>query len=240
MTNKDTRYSLTCNNFILKVLIINFRSPRVQRYLVRVYGNLALTTASASVASILSMRGFLGEMGLTGFLASLALLFGMQLARGRVSDYVRLGMLMAFGFLQGWSVGPLTGMVFDLDPELLLMAVVGTMLAFVSFTGAALFSQRRSYLYLGGLLSFGTMALMISSFFPFMFNFNLYLGLFVFCFYIIYDTQVMVERADIMRVDESGIDGALQLFTNLIAIFVRLLVILSQDKSKKKKKERKN
>ena len=196
-----------------------------------------MTTGSAALASILSIRGIIGEIGLMGVLASFGLVFGMQAMRGRVSDTVRLGMLLGFGFLQGWSIGPLTGLVFDLNPDLLLMAVVGTLLAFVSFTGAALFSQRRSYLYLGGLLTFSTLILLISSFFPFLFNFNLYLGLFVFCFYIIYDTQVIVERADMMQADAGGIDGALQLFTNLIGIFVRLLMILNQNEKKKKKRK---
>lgn len=209
----------------------------MQRYLVRVYSNLAMTTGSATLASILSMRGIIGEIGFIGVLVSFALVFGMQALRGRVSDQVRLGMLLAFGFLQGMSFGPIIGVVFDLDPDLLLMAVVGTLLAFLSFTGAALFSQRRSYLYLGGLLMFSTFVLLISSFIPFLFNFNLYLGLFVFCFYIIYDTQVIVERADMMQADRGGIDGALQLFTNLIGIFVRLLMILSQNEKKKKKRK---
>lgn len=209
----------------------------MQRYLVRVYGNLAMTTGSATLASILSMRGLIGEIGLTGVFVSFGLVFGMQAMRGRVSDQVRLVMLLAFGFLQGWSIGPLTGLVFDLDPDLLLMGVVGTLLAFVSFTGAALFSQRRSYLYLGGLLTFSTWIILISSFFPYLFNFNLYMGLFVFCFYIIYDTQVIVERADMMQADAGGIDGALQLFTNLFGIFVRLLMILNQNEKKKKKRK---
>lgn len=230
-------HQLTCklSKYYTKIFI--FRSPRVQRYLVRVYSNLAMTTGSATLASILSMRGIIGEIGFIGVLVSFALVFGMQALRGRVSDQVRLGMLLAFGFLQGMSVGPIIGVVFDLNPDLLLMAVVGTLLAFLSFTGAALFSQRRSYLYLGGLIMFSTFVLLISSFLPFLFNFNLYLGLFVFCFYIIYDTQVIVERADMMQADRGGIDGALQLFTNLIGIFVRLLMILSQNEKKKKKRK---
>lgn len=221
------------------VIYFVFRPPRVQRYLMRVYGNLAITTASASLATILSIRGIIGEMGFVGFIISIGLLFGMKILRGRISDEIRIGMLLAFGFLQGWSVGPLTAAVFDFDPELVLMAVVGTLLAFVSFTGAALFSQRRSFLYLGGLLSFAMLAMGVGSFFPAMFNVNLYLGLFVFCFYIIYDTQMIVERADtMMRVDSSGIDGAVQLFTNLIGVFVRLMIILSQNEKKNKRDKR--
>jgi Bax inhibitor 1 len=244
MKSKAMKYlpQLTCKQrecilIVLEADFSSFRPPRVQRYLVRVYGNLAMTTGSAALATILSIQGIIGEIGMIGVLGSLALVFGMQALRGRVSDQLRLGMLLAFGFLQGWSIGPLTGLVFDLDPDLLLMAVVGTLLAFVSFTGAALFSQRRSYLYLGAMLNFATLIILITSFFPFLLNFNLYLGLFLFCFYIIYDTQVIIERADMMQADRGGIDGALQLFTNLIGIFVRLLMLLSQNERKKKNKE---
>lgn len=203
------------------------------------YANLAVTTATATLAVLLFMHDLLPEMGPLGLIASILLALGIPLTRGYVSDRVRLGMLWSDGFLMGWSVGPLTQMVLDLDSDVLLMAVAGSFIAFASFSGAALFSQRRSYLYLGGLLSVTGIVLLISSFFPSMFNINLYLGLFMFCFYIIYDTQVLVERAEMMADDRIGVEGALQLFTDLYSIFVRLLIILMKDRKPKKRKNSK-
>ena len=166
---------------------------------------------------------------------SFAVIFGVQMSRELVNERWRLGGLLAFGFLQGWQIGPLTRSYFQVDPEIVLSAIIGTVLAFVSFSGVAIFSRRRSHLYLGGLLSFATLFLLGTSLFSVMFNFSLYLGMFIFCFYIIYDTQMIIDRL--------GVDGALQLFTNLIGIFVRLMAIIAKlndgkDKSKEKSKRK--
>lgn len=199
---------------------------------------MALTTGVASAAAFLSFQRIASDFGGMGLIASFALIFGIQLSHGRVGERFRLAMLLAFGFLQGLSLGPLLTTVFAVDSDLVFMAVVGTMLAFVSFTGAALFSPRRSFLYLGGLLSFTVFIVMISSLIPSLFNFNLYLGLFLFCFYIIYDTQVLVEQAEMRRGAGDSVSGALQLFTNLMAIFVRLMVILMNNSKKQESKKR--
>jgi len=66
------------------------------------------------------------------------------------------------------------------------------------------------------------------------FNVNLYLGLFIACGYILYDTQLIVERA--IQGDMNYVKHALFLFIDMVDLFVRILVILlknSQNKSKK-------
>lgn len=57
--------------------------------------------------------------------------------------------------LQGFSLGSLVDLVLQVDPSILVTALLATMTVFVCFAGAALFAKRRSYLYLGGLLSSG-------------------------------------------------------------------------------------
>lgn len=237
--------ALICKEGVLHDMIHDLmnscRSPRTQRFMIRVYRNLALTTGSAALATALSMYRFIPDIGNGGFLASLALFMGIGFSRGFLSEQTRLALLLGFGFLQGWSIGPLTGFLSAFNPDALVMAVAGTALAFVSFTGAALFSPRRSYLYLGGLLTFAGLILLVTSFFPYLYDFNLYLGLFLLCFYIIYDTQVIVERAENRVMD--SVDGAAQLFTDLFGILVRLMLILRdqgrEDRDKRKKSKRK-
>lgn len=190
-----------------------------------------MTTATTALAILLYINEWLPDMGALGLIVSIILTAGIPLSRGYLSDRIRLGMLWMDGFMLGWNAGPLTQMVFDLEADLLLTAVVGSFAAFVSFSGAALFSQRRSFLYLGAMLSVTSLILLASNFFPSLFNVNLYLGLFMFCFYIIYDTQILVERAEMSASsDPNGVDGTLQLFTDLYAIFVRLLIILMKDR----------
>jgi FtsH-binding integral membrane protein len=65
---------------------------------------------------------------------------------------------------------------------------------------------------------------------------ELYAGLLIFCGYVMYDTQVIVERA--VRGEKDYVKHALDLFVDFVAIFVRLMVILAQNEQKREKRER--
>lgn len=55
-------------------------------------------------------------------------------------------------------------------------------------------------------------------------SFQLYLGLLIFIGYMIYDTQEILERA--YRGELDYVKHALTLFTDFVAVFVRILVIM--------------
>ena len=59
--------------------------------------------------------------------------------------------------MQGFSLGSLIYMVLLMDPAILVTALLATTTVFVCFAGAALLAKRRTYLYLGGVLSSGLM-----------------------------------------------------------------------------------
>jgi FtsH-binding integral membrane protein len=158
----------------------------------------------------------------------------------------RLGLLMAAAMFQGASIGPLIDLAIQVDPSLIFSSFVATALAFGCFSGAALVAKRREYLYLGGLVSSGLSILLwlhfASSIFGgsmALFKFELYFGLLVFVGYIVVDTQEIVEKAHFGDLDY--VKHALTLFTDLAAIFVRILVIMlknSGERTEKKKKRR--
>lgn len=58
----------------------------------------------------------------------------------------------------------------------------------------------------------------------------------MFCLYIVGDTQVIVAKAESGHYDVVG--DALNLFTDLAQVFVRILVILSKKESEKERRER--
>jgi len=65
-------------------------------------------------------------------------------------------------------------------------------------------------------------------------------GLLIGCLYIIYDTQMIVERAE--RGDKDEISHAMILFVDLFELFIRILQILielQKSEEGKKKKDRK-
>ena len=57
-------------------------------------------------------------------------------------------------------------------------------------------------------------------------QFQLYFGLLLFCGFVLFDTQMIIERKE--RGDDDYIWHSLDLFIDFLAIFKRLLIILAQ------------
>ncbi|XVF10910.1 hypothetical protein REPUB_Repub07fG0224100 [Reevesia pubescens] len=135
--------------------------------------------------------------------------------------------------------------VFLYYDSLLVAAFVGTALAFACFSGAAMLARRREYLYLGGLLSSGLSILLwlhfASSIFggsTSLFMIEVYFGLLLFVGYMVVDTRDIIEKAHLGDLDY--VKHALTLFTDFVAVFVRILIIMlkNSEKNGKKKKKR--
>ncbi|CAN4078067.1 unnamed protein product [Withania somnifera] len=158
----------------------------------------------------------------------------------------RVALLMAAALCEGASIGPLIELGIEFDPSIVFGAFVGCAVVFGCFSAAAMLARRREYLYLGGLLSSGVSLLMwlhfASSIFGgsmALFKFEMYLGLLVFVGYIVFDTQEIIEKAHLGDMDY--VKHALTLFTDFVAVFVRILIIMlknASDKEEKKKKRR--
>jgi Bax inhibitor 1 len=214
----------------------------VQTHLKRVYGLLTATVGCAAVGVYAHIGYGIGGT-LTTIITFLSLMY--LLFERRPENYAtRTGVALLFGFCKGASVGPLVAASLRIDPSLALTAFLGTTVAFLCFTLSAMTARRKSMLYLGGMLSSGIGILMllgIMSMFtasPFMFNVYLYGGLMIFCGYVLYDTQMILERA--IAGDRDYIVHAIDLFIDFAAIFVRILIILMKnaDKDDKKKSRR--
>ena len=160
------------------------------------------------------------------------------------SQIKRFAALMIFGYTTGNSIGPLIDLVLDLNPEIVTSAVALTTMIFLSFSLTALVAKRRSYLYLGGILGTTLNYLfwgsLLNRFFRFkiMYDISTYLGLMIFSGYVIFDTQVIVEKAELGSGDFVG--HALDLFLDLINILIRIIRILAEKESKKNDKKRGN
>ncbi|XP_045815389.1 bax inhibitor 1-like [Trifolium pratense] len=218
-------------------------SPKVQNHLKQVYLTLCFAVAAAAVGAYLHVL-----LNLGGFLTTIAGIGSgiWLLSTPPYEERKRLALLMAAALFQGASIGPLIDLAIQIDPSLIFSSFVATALAFGCFSGAALVAKRREYLYLGGLVSSGLSILMWLHFASAIFGgsmaifkFELYFGLLVFVGYIVVDTQEIVEKAHLGDLDY--VKHALTLFTDLAAIFVRILVIMiknSSERTEKKKKRR--
>ena len=174
-------------------------------------------------------------------IAAIGCLFGIwSYPATRENESTRQALFLGFSFMDGLTIAPLVNSVYLINPSILTSTFFYTFLIFASFSFSALRTRRRSYMFLGGILGsllsilfFGGLANMFLGS-SMIYTIELYLGLFMFCGYVLYDTQLIVERVENGTTDFVG-DSVL-LFTDFIAVFVRLLIILSKKDEKKKKK----
>ncbi|CAN0878678.1 Bax inhibitor 1 [Linum grandiflorum] len=130
--------------------------------------------------------------------------------------------------------------------SLLITAFVGKAIAFGCFSAAAMVAKRREHLYLAGLLSSGLSILfwlhfasMIFGGSAALFQFELYFGLWVFVGYVVVETQNIIEKAHLGDLDY--VKHALNLYTDFVSVFVRILIIMlknSGERTEEKKKKR--
>jgi len=235
--------SMLSRNVKLETLFANTDiDDRVRTHLAKVYSTLGMALGAAAIGAAVDMYVKLG--GILSSLAMVGLMIYLALDQNKTEYPRRIAVLAGFGFLQGLSLGPLMSHTLHVDPSIVVTAFLATTTIFACFTVAALMAKRRSYLYLGGILSSALSALLLLSVVsmftanPFVRSVHLYLGLFMFCGYILFDTQVIIEK--VSAGDADYVWHSVELFVDFVAVFVRIVVILLEfSDSKKKKDERK-
>lgn len=222
---------------------MNDYSSQTQNHLFQVYLSLMLCVLAAACGAATSMYfRVTSDMSMLGALGAMGMLMWISWDTRKEEVQRRMGLLCGFGFLEGLSIGPLAALAVLIDPALIVTAFLGTVAVFACFSGAAVVAKRRSYLYLGGmlgsavslmlLLGLANMFLRSDSFLLV----QLYGGLLLFSGYVIFDTQVILERAESGSKDVVG--HAATLFVDFVAIFVRLLIILMRNSNSNRNRDR--
>jgi FtsH-binding integral membrane protein len=215
--------------------------PPVQHHLKNVYSCLSMITLVAALGGYLQVTTGILQDSILVPLSTIGLLFWlMSTPDDGKNASKRLGMLFAFAMLSGIGIGPLLNYAIHIDPTIVPTALLGSAIVFISFTLGSLYSTQRYYLFLSGTLMSAlslTLVLGIASMLfrsAFLFQAQLYLGLFVMCGCVVYDTQLIVEKR--RRGDKDFIKHSLDLFIDLMGIFRRLLIILSQKEQNKRRR----
>merc|ERR1719213_156360 len=127
------------------------------------------------------------------------------------------------------------------SPELSIVptALLVTSTVFACFTGASLMAPDGKYLYLAGMLSSGLSTLIwlgfINIFFrsQLLFQVHIWIGLAVFCGFIMFDTQLIIRKAK--NGDKDFIAHSLDLFIDFVQVFRKVLILLMQKEGRKEK-----
>lgn len=200
-------------------------SRRARQHLIRVYTTLAVGGLIAALGVYVFSRSQIAT-----FLPMIGSVLCVVAMPQFEDEVARLGIFGLLAFLQGLTIGGLVEFALDVDPVLPLVALFLTAIVFGAFSVAALYSEKRDMLYLGGtlysLLGMLTIVGFLNIFLrsPLLSMFRLYGGFMVFCGYVCFDTQLILIKYDLG--DRDYIYHAMALFVDMVGLFVRLVTIL--------------
>ncbi|KAF5928543.1 hypothetical protein HPG69_015149 [Diceros bicornis minor] len=209
-------------------------TPSTQQHLKKVYASFALCMFVAAAGSYVHVVTRFIQAGLLSALGSLGLMIWlMATPHSHETEQKRLGLLAGFAFLTGVGLGPALELCIAINPSILPTAFMGTAMIFTCFTLSALYARRRSYLFLGGILMSAMSLMLLSSlgnlFFGsiWLFQANLYVGLVVMCGFVLFDTQLIIEKAE--NGDKDYIWHCVDLFLDFVTLFRKLMMILAMN-----------
>ncbi|KOC66099.1 putative Bax inhibitor 1 [Habropoda laboriosa] len=231
-------------NTFVKSFTNRLESP-VRQHLKNVYGCLSMATVSASAGAYIHLFTELLQANLLTTLGTFGLLFALTSTPDNGKNQkLRLSYLLGFAFMSGLGLGPLLQLVMSINPSIIVTALIGTTVVFVSFSISSLMAERGRWLYLGGTLMSLLNVMVLFSFvnlflrWSFFYQAHLYVGLFLMCGFVIYDTQLIIEKYHMGSKD--FIMHSLDLFIDFIGIFRYLVIILTQKEVSKNQRKRRD
>ncbi|KAI8320017.1 hypothetical protein GQ54DRAFT_313030 [Martensiomyces pterosporus] len=220
-------------------------TSKAQRELLSIYLMLTSTVASSIIGYYVADRvPFVGSGGLLtvlGILATTLAIFMLPPTSENLNK--RRSLLWLDGWLTGASLRPLILQFFYWDDAALVYAALGSALVlFASFALGVLSSNRRQVIYLLGSISFAVCTFgwvsLVNFFYPTstLISLELLLGLASSCGYVIMHTQLMLDEVN-MGLAVDPVRHSLTFFNDLVELFVRLLVILANNKQRRESEE---
>jgi len=199
----------------------------------------AIATVSSQVGDNLGLAASpLGSLGSFGSVIAFR-----HTQQGSRSRWALLG---TYALFSGIALSTFLSIFLQWDPSgtLLFSALSSSALIFLGFSLSAVMADRRSMLYTGGVASSILSILIWSSFVnaffirsSSMFSLELYAGILAFIGFVMYDTQMIIERASAGSMDIPG--HSMELFMDLYALFVRIAnVLLKKEVERENKKRR--
>ncbi|CAO3658275.1 unnamed protein product [Rhizopus stolonifer] len=239
----------------------NVISRPVRRHLVNVYLTLAAMCAIAAMSS--QMGNYFGpnvsSIGSIGAVAS-----GTMIRYTSFNSTSRWALLLvsfyddnkidnnfffkAYSIFSGVAISAMVTYFLNWDPSgnLIFLSLTSSVLVFLGFSLSATMSSRRNTMYIGalassaiGLLAWLSLANVLFIRSSNVFSFELYAGLLAFAGFVMYDTQMIIERASLGVMDIPG--HAIELFMDLYSLFIRLANILMKkemDRENEKRRRR--
>jgi FtsH-binding integral membrane protein len=210
----------------------------VKQHLKNVYSVFSMALLAAALGAYVHLYTRVLQAGLLTLIGSIVLLILLSTTpHSPLNTKKRLGYFLSFAGLAGVSLGPLLDAVIQINPSIIPTAFLGTAIIFICFSVSALMTNQKTFIYLGGMLFSGLFLIstlsLLNIFFGsrLLYDVNLYGGFLIFCGFVLFDTQMIIEKRRMG--DTDYIWHCMDLFVDFIAIFKRLLIILAEKDRKK-------
>lgn len=222
-------------------VVFNFANldKGTRSHLKNVYSCVAVEIVCAAIGAALNCYLKSSVLHFGGLVGMFIFMYMAASSKNTATPMTRLGYVCGLAGCMGLESSYLLDYVISVDPSIIVTAFVTTSVVFVSFTLSALYAERRSMLFLGSLLSSALSGLFLLSLANMFFRvpsfalFGVYAQLIIMSLFVMYDTQLIVEKKRLG--DTDFIWHSVDLFIDFIVIFKDLLIILT-DKEKKNKR----
>lgn len=214
--------------------LLSHVDPVVQKHLRKVYSSLLTAVLAAAAGSALTLQQYAKRQYWPATLASY-LTLPILLAFYFLAPHSkwRAPLFYTFAFVDGAAAAPLISLVTAVDPRIPTIAFLAAAAVFACCSISAILARRKSYLFIGSFCLTALFGLafvsLISSIWSSYWSFSIviYGGLLVFCGFVLYDTQMIIEKAHAGERDH--LQHALDLLINFIAIFKRVAIIMANN-----------
>ncbi|XP_036609505.1 bax inhibitor 1-like [Trichosurus vulpecula] len=221
---------------------ISHLTPLTKKHLKKVYASLSLCMLVTATGSHLNVVSHFFQAGFLSTLSLLGMLFSLLITPHREdTEPKRLLLLAGFAFFVGVELGPELDSSIAINPNIVPSSFLGTTMTFVSFTLNSFYGQCLGCLCLGGILLSALCLLFISYLGSVFFvstwlsQAHTYIGLAFLCGLVIFDTQLIIEKAE--RKEEDYIWHCMELFLDFVSLFRKFMVIVEMNEKGKLKKE---
>uniref|UniRef100_A0A4X2LA20 Transmembrane BAX inhibitor motif-containing protein 6 n=1 Tax=Vombatus ursinus TaxID=29139 RepID=A0A4X2LA20_VOMUR len=221
---------------------ISHLTPFTQKHLKKVYASLALCMLVAATGAHLNVVSHFFQADFLSALSSFGMLFWLLITPHReATEPKRLLLLAGFAFFVGVGLGPELNSCIAINPNIVPSSFLGTAMTFSSFTLNSFYSQCLGCLCLGGIL-LSALSLIFFSYLGNVFflstwisQANTYIGLAFLCVLVIFDTRLIIEKAE--RKDEDYIWHCMDLFLDFVILFRKFMVIIEKNEKGKLKRK---
>ncbi|CAD6194798.1 unnamed protein product [Caenorhabditis auriculariae] len=194
-------------------------------HLRNVYSTVAVGVGAATVGAGIHLFTNIFRANFFFSLGSIFLMYKLiSTPNTRENQQMRLAMFLGFCGITGLSTGPLLEHVIAIDPSIVMTALLSSTVVFGAFTLAALYAPTTKFIHLGGTLASASLVLLISAFFA-PYKLILFAGLALTVGFILYDTQMIVEKN--RRGDDDYVWHSVELFIDFANMFRHILIILA-------------